>query len=115
MTKPNVIPLISNDREIRAGAQACLEALRIIERIAEAKSDDETPADSWWADGDAAVMAMRHAAGCTDGFMAGFVSVFAEYAMFINRTGTPHLYRWKPEATMSDVERLASRQENFAE
>lgn len=91
-----------NDKaaECRAGAMACLDALRIIERIA-AGSNSETSMREWWNIQDTAVTSMLHAAGKHGEFMAGFVAVFAEYASIIHATGMPDLFAWKPEATMT--------------
>lgn len=99
----------STATESRAGAIACLNALRIIERINDGGyNPDSTPADHWH-DIDAAQAAMIHAAGARDGFIAGFISVFAEYAHLIASAGVPDLYVWKPEATMSEEEKAKSR------
>lgn len=98
--------LIENLR--RAGAMACMEALRIIDRIAAGDRSDLT-LEECWQDEDVSIVAMQHAAGNHGEFMAGFVAVFAEYAHMFISGGEPNLYKWQPVSSMSDEEKTAHR------
>lgn len=98
---------LQSTEETRAGAMACLEALRTIENIkGNLLSDDSMGA--WWRGEDNAVAIMLQAAGKPDGFMAGFVAVFAEYFK-LSFGGTPNLDVFEPEAAMTEEEKKASR------
>lgn len=101
---------LQSTEETRAGAFACIEALRAIEKIANSEDFDLTN-EEWWRDEDNAVAAMLHAAGMPSGFLAGFIAVFAEYAKWSICTGQPDLSQWKPEAAMTTDEKVASRKE----
>lgn len=48
-----------NSRESRRGAAVCIDALRIIERIA-ASSNSETDMDDWWEIQDTVAASMQH-------------------------------------------------------
>jgi hypothetical protein len=104
-----------NTEESRKGAMACIDALRIIDRIAAGDKSESTWEDCW-QDEDAAITVMQHVAGNHGEFMAGFVAVFAEYAHMNISGGEPSLYKWQPAASMTDeeikVER--ARAEKFA-
>lgn len=105
------ITTLTNTEQSRAGAMACLEALRVIKKIAESEYP-ETPSAEWWRVEDSAVAAMLHAAGNPSGFMAGFVAVFAEYVKADFSGCGYNLDSWeKPEAAMTDEEKMASRSE----
>lgn len=94
---------LQSTEETRAGAMACLEALRAIKSIAGNK-------DGWWQSEDKAVAVMLHAAGKPSGFMAGFVAVFAEYVKAEFTGCAYNLDVWKkPESAMTDEEKAASR------
>lgn len=104
-----------NAEESRAGAMACMEALRIIDRIA-AGDKAEMTWEECWQNEDASITAMQHAVGNRGEFMAGFVSVFAEYAYMNISGGEPNLYGWKPVSSMTDeeVKNERIRAEKFA-
>jgi len=104
-----------NIEERRSGALACVDALRIIDRIA-AGDKSEATWEECWQDEDVSITAMQHAAGNHGEFMAGFVAVFAEYAHMFIAGGEPNLYVWKPVASMTDEEIKAerARAEKFA-
>ena len=74
---------LTSTEETRAGAMACLEALRVIQKIAEGIAEGGEKTDRsqerWWRKNDSAVAVMLHAAGNPGGFMAGFVATLAEY------------------------------------
>ena len=92
-----------NTEESRAGAMACMEALRIIDRIAAGDRSDLT-LEECWQDEDVSITAMQHAAGNHGEFMSGFVAVFAEYAHMFISGGEPNLYRWQPISSMTQEE-----------
>jgi hypothetical protein len=100
----------SNTEESRAGAMACLNAMRIIQRI-ENHPDPECSMADWWKDKDAAVTAMLQAAGVQSGFISGFIATLAEYVHMVEFTGAPDPHEWEPEATMTDEEKAAYREE----
>ena len=99
----------------RAGAMACMDALRIIDRIA-AGNKLEMEWEECWRDEDASITAMQRIAGNHGEFMAGFVAVFAEYVHMNISGGEPSLYQWQPVASMTDEEIKAEREraEKFA-
>lgn len=100
---------LTSTEETRAGAMACLEALRAIQNIAEGKAPDTSKA-GWWRAQDSAVAVMLCAAGNPDGFVAGFIATLAEYVK--NELSNVGYYPdgWeKPEAAMTEEEKIASR------
>jgi hypothetical protein len=103
-----------NTEETRAGAMACMEALLAMQSNAE-KSNAETGSNGWvgwWKNEDGAVAAMLHAAGNPSGFQAGFIAVLAEYIHAEQIVCNFNLDTWrKPEATMTDEEKLIHRAE----
>lgn len=103
-------PDIPNDKvaEYRTGAMACLNAIRIIERI-ENHPDPDSAMEECWRDKDVAIVAMLQAAGVQSGFIAGFVATFAEYVSMVESGGVPDPYRWKPEAAMTKKEKADYR------
>lgn len=105
----NAYCTLTSTEESRAGAMACLEALRAIQKIAEGDVPDTTKV-GWWYQQDSAVAVMLCAAGNPDGFMAGFIAALAEYVK--NELSSVGYYPdgWeKPEAAMTDEEKIASR------
>ena len=99
-----------NDKaaEYRAGAMACMDSLRIIDRIA-AGDKSEATWEECWQDEDVSIKAMQLVAGNHGKFMAGFVAVFAEYAHTFIAGGEPNLYVWKPIASMTEEEVKSKR------
>lgn len=98
---------LTSTEESRSGAMACLEALRTIENI-KCNLLSDGSMEAWWRGEDNAVAIMLQAAGKPDGFMAGFVAVFAEYFK-LSFGGTPNLDVFEPEAAMREEEKKASR------
>lgn len=98
---------LTSTEESRAGAMACLEALRAIENI-KCNLLSDGSMEAWWRGEDNVVAIMLQAAGKPDGFMAGFVAVFAEYFK-LSFGGTPNLDVFEPEAAMTEEEKKASR------
>ncbi|OGS97716.1 MAG: hypothetical protein A3K04_09650 [Gallionellales bacterium RBG_16_56_9] len=97
-----------NTEESRAGAMACLNAIRIIEHI-QSEPNPECTMERHWRDEEAGKMAMLHAAGVQSGFMAGFIATFAEYVSFDQSAGIPDPHVWKPETVMTEEEKAANR------
>jgi len=110
------IVTLTNTEQSRAGASACVEALRVIEMISErsmhrSQNDQPMPMEKWWQIQEEAVAAMFQSqiADKPRDFIAGFVAAFAEYAFCIHSSGVPNLNRWRPEAAMTNEEKLAER------
>lgn len=100
---------LTSTEESRAGAMACLEALRTIQNIAEGKVADSSSA-GWWHQQDSAVVALLCAAGNPNGFMAGFIATLAEYVKGELSSVGCYPDDWeKPEAAMTEEEKIASR------
>ncbi len=100
---------LTSTEETRAGAMACLEALRAIQKIAEDPNPDRSKA-GWWLEKDNAVAVMLRAAGNPGGFMAGFIATLAEYVKDDLSSVGCYPDGWeKPEAAMTDEEKIASR------
>lgn len=97
-----------NTEESRAGAMACLNAMRIIQSIEECPRHD-CSIDGHWRNQETERDVMLNAAGVESGFLAGFISAVAEYAEWTISTGTPDLNKWKPIAAMTDEERAKHR------
>lgn len=104
------ITTLTNTEQSRAGAMACLEALRAIEKIAECDGS-HISMNEWWSGEDNAVAVMLRAAGKPSGFMAGFVAAFAEHVKAEFNGCGYRLDIWKPEAAMTDEEKASSRVE----
>lgn len=107
-----------NDKaaEYRAGAMACMDALRIIDRIS-ASGKAEMTWEECWQNEDVSIRAMQHAAGNNGEFIAGFVAVFAEYAYMFISGGEPNLYKWQPVSSMTDkdIKKCRAKAENDCE
>ena len=100
---------LQSTEETRAGAMACMDALRIIDRIA-ASGNAESTWDECCQIEDNSIKAMQLATGNHGEFMAGFVAAFAEYACMFISCGEPNLYKWKPVSSMTDEEKTAYRE-----
>lgn len=96
-----------NNEESRSGAAACLNALRIMEEIAEHPSG--MLYEHYWSDQEVAISTLLNAAKVDSDFMRGFLSTLAEYFHDTNSTGTPIVSMWRPESTMSEEEIKISR------
>lgn len=91
-----------------AGGIAGFNALREIERIAKQSVYGATM-DDWWKIQDDITNTVLNAAGEKSAFVTGFLSTFAEYVGTVHTAGILHLDKWKPEATMTETEKLAER------
>ena len=105
-----------NTEESRKGAMACLDALRIIDRIA-ACDGSELTWDECWQNVDASIKAAQYTAGHHGDFISGFVATFAEYVHSSITAGQLNLYKFEPIASMTDEEVKYKRDmaEKFAE
>ncbi len=99
---------MANTEESRAGAIACLNAIRIIERLAK-NPDPEVTMEDYWRGKAAAISAMLMAAGEKSEYLTGFIATFAEYVCMVEGGGIPDPYHWKPEAGMTNEEEAAYR------
>jgi hypothetical protein len=99
--------------EARAGAIACRNQLVDIEQIANQKmrvrGGDGITMEEWWRIHDEAAGVMCIPAGKQGAFISGFLGVIAEYIMCTQEGCRPNLDNWKPEATMTEVEKAAYR------
>ena len=93
----------------QTGAMAAIGALRNIERIQENAVSADMTMDDYWKYRDMAVDAMHQASGNQDAFVTGFIGVLAEYIASVLDAGIPDLDKWKPEAAMSQAEKIAER------
>lgn len=93
--------------ESRAGAMACIDALRTTERMTDNMGGMSL--DAAWALQDKCVATMCDAARKPDAFMTGFVSAFAEFVFTLNSGGYPNLDRWNFESTMTEEEKATHR------
>lgn len=109
---------LSSKEESRSGARACMEVLLAIESIANGpmrrleNGDIDHSMKTYWEMQEAYVAEMHRLqiAGKHSEFITGFVSVFAEYAGFVNEgAGHPNLHKWKPEASMTEEEKKIHR------
>ena len=108
---------MNNPSKEAHGAVACFEALRIIERIATAPHDSHETESSefcYLRDQELIRSALIHAAEPLSPFMAGFLSLIAEYLYHSNMSGAPNLYVWKPETLMTEEEAKANLAELFS-
>lgn len=94
------------------GAMAAHAALRNIEEISkkrESKGAYLSMAE-WWASEDGAVKALQQAAGPQNDFMSGFIAALAEYLLPASTGSFFNLENWKPEAALTESEKMAARE-----
>lgn len=92
----------------RAGAQACLNALRAMEVIA-----NET-GHAYYAERELMVSTLIDAAEPLSPYMTGFIAALAEYIDLNLGVGAKPAHYWVPEAAMSEEEVEASRKQSYA-
>jgi hypothetical protein len=99
---------IDFNTDVRNGALACIDAMKIIEQIAGSGNSDWS-IDDCFKNQNIAVNAALLAAGDVPKRLQGLISAMAEYIYMCNSAGTPNLELWKPEAAMTDDEFRAYR------
>ena len=97
-----------NDYYRREGAKTCMDVLRLIEQMNEPRPAEETFEENWKLRR-RVVAVVANAFGPTDARGEGFLAALAEYVHFVNTTGTPDLYVWRPDAAMTPEEIEADR------
>jgi hypothetical protein len=102
--------------ESRAGAKACMDALRVVYNLNESgkhgiRFDKQTSMDEWWKGCEIGKAAVLLAAGRQDEYTSGFIAALADYVVFTADGSMPDLDVWKPEAIMSAEEKTNSRAE----
>jgi hypothetical protein len=90
--------------EIRSGALACIDAMKIIEQIAESGASYKTIGDCFTAQR-VAISSAILAAGDIPERAQGVIAAMAEYIYMCNSAGTPNLKQWRPEASMTENEK----------
>lgn len=98
----------STTTESRAGAQACLDALRMMEAIANENGRD------YYAERELMASTLINAAEPLSPFMTGFIAVLAEYIDLNLSCGAKLAHSWTPEATLSEDELETHRQQSYA-
>jgi len=101
--------LISTEQS-RAGAVACMGALRAIENIASSEGPEIQMCQYWRNEDSAVALTLRAAGDASSGYLGGFIAVFAEYVK-MSHAGTPDLDKWIPEAAMTEEEKALNRVE----
>lgn len=92
----------------RAGAQACLNALRAMEVIA------NEAGRGYYAERELMVSTLIDAAEPLSPYMTGFIAALAEYIDLNLSTGAKPAHHWLPEAAMSEEEVEANRRQSYA-
>ncbi len=98
--------------EKRAGAFACMDQFRNIERMEKRTrilDDDVMTVAEWWRFREEVIEVMRIPEGKSDVFISGFLAVIAEYIVYTQEGDVPDLSRWQPEAIMTEPEKAAYR------
>ena len=89
-----------NTKESRAGAMACIEAIKAVRRITANSSPNTTNEQYFKKCHDSQQAAINCSESNLSHFMVGFISVFGEY-LFINQDGIPDPDLWIPFAAMT--------------
>jgi hypothetical protein len=95
--------------DVRNGALAALDAMKIIEQIAESGNSDWT-IDQCFKAQNIAVNSALLAAGDIPERAQGVIAAMAEYIYMNHSAGIPNLEQWKPESAMTAEEKTAYRQ-----
>ncbi len=94
----------NDDIEIRSGAIACLESLKIIEQIADNESG-EWNLDQCLKAQQIAVSSALLVAGEIPNRTNGIIAALAEYIYSHHASGTPNLEKWRPQTAMTEGEK----------
>ena len=103
-----------NTKESRAGAMACIEAIKAVRRITANPSPDTTNEQYFKKCDDSQQAAINCSESDLSPFMVGFISVFGEY-LFINEGGIPDPDLWIPFAAMTQAQAEEKRKIFFEE
>jgi len=95
--------------DVRNGAIAALDSMKIIEQIAENGNTDWTLEDCFKAESIAISSALL-AAGDISERAKGVIAAMAEYIYMCAEAGTPNLEKWKPQSAMTPEQKTAYRQ-----
>jgi hypothetical protein len=90
--------------DVRNGALAALDAMKIIEQIAESGNSDWT-IDQCFKAQNIAVNSALLAAGDIPERAQGVIAAMAEYIYMNHSAGIPNLEQWKPESAMTAEEK----------
>lgn len=105
--------MTTNNNDVRNGAIAALDAMKIIEQIAESGNTDWTLEDCFKAESIAISSALL-AAGDISERAKGVIAAMAEYIYMCAEAGTPNLEKWKPQSAMTTDE-IAAYKQKFIE
>lgn len=95
--------------DVRNGAIAALDAMKIIEQIAESGNSAWTIDQCFKAE-NIAVNSAILAAGDIPERAKGVITAMAQYIYMCHSAGTPNLEQWKPESAMTPEQKTAYRQ-----
>jgi len=101
-----------NTKESRAGAMACIEAIKAIRRITANPSFNITNEQYFKKCDDSQQAAINCSEPDQSPFMAGFISAFGEY-IFINQDGIPDHNMWIPFAAMTPSQAKKKKKQFF--
>ncbi len=102
----------NDDIEIRSGAIACLESLKIIEQIADNESSDWNLEQSFKAQQIAISSALLSAGDLPDK-AKGVIAALVEYIYSSHAVGIPNLEKWWPQTSMNELEKETYNQFHF--
>lgn len=105
---------IDINTEVRNGAIAAIDTMRVIESIAKIGHWEWTNED-YFKSQELAITSSLLAAGNLPDRAKGVIMAMAEYIYMCNSAGTPNLDQWKPESAMTDDEKTASRKALYGE
>jgi len=95
-----------DSRQSRAGAMACLKAMKDVRQIIGNGANSRVVYDKKCADSERAML--KAAEPGLSSFMKGFVTAFAEY-ICLEHSGTVLLENWVPYAAMTEADAEAGR------
>jgi hypothetical protein len=103
-----------NTKESRAGAMACIEAIKAIRRITANPSSNITNEQYFKKCDNSQQAAINCSEPDLSPFMVGFISAVGEY-LFINQDGIPDPDLWVPFAAMTHAQAEKKRKIFFEE